>query len=501
MKRLTLVVLLTGMVIAGAAGAASPALAQPLSDAQRAFQGAKAAYGDSHFSEARDLAQKASETDPKNPDVFLLLGKAHYQLGELDEAMTAWKQTLALAPQESYAKTMLEVLQSRRKDVDARIRSVESLAADKLDAVAAVECRSLLDGSKPLTDAQRAAVLTLQADLAVRANQPAEARTILSNLMALYPKQADPIKTKLILGQAKLRSGGEATAEGLALLKELAGQGDAPAAATAQWELIAFDLNQGINAPRTAALAKWLSDHPKHFRADDARGQLLGAYPTLSDQAAPPRQDASLSDADLAALAVADEIIKLSPRSEDQAAAVQRVSQHLATRYTAHQANSAAAAGLRKLLTSPLPRASRVAVQLDLFQQLKTIAIKHLEDESASGRLFHRRPHRPAQGTDRGPGRPRYGPARRSCFRALDHHGPTGRRSAGVQQRAALPVLARSGRGAAGTGRLGSGHCPADSESRRRPRGGQDRGQPNAKPGPGIPVAGAAGNLGTGPEP
>ncbi len=334
MKRLTLVVLLTGMVIAGAAGAASPALAQPLSDAQRAFQGAKAAYGDSHFSEARDLAQKASETDPKNPDVFLLLGKAHYQLGELDEAMTAWKQTLALAPQESYAKTMLEVLQSRRKDVDARIRSVESLAADKLDAVAAVECRSLLDGSKPLTDAQRAAVLTLQADLAVRANQPAEARTILSNLMALYPKQADPIKTKLILGQAKLRSGGEATAEGLALLKELAGQGDAPAAATAQWELIAFDLNQGINAPRTAALAKWLSDHPKHFRADDARGQLLGAYLTLSDQAAPPRPDASLSDADLAALAVADEIIKLSPRSEDQAAAVQRVWQHLSARYT-----------------------------------------------------------------------------------------------------------------------------------------------------------------------
>ena len=118
------------------------------------------------------------------------------------------------------------------RNVDARIRSIESLAADKLDAVATVECRSLLDGSKPLTDTQRAAILTLQADLAVRANQPAEARTILSNLTALYPKQADPIKTKLILGQAKLRSGGEATAEGLALLKELAGQGDAAAAAT-----------------------------------------------------------------------------------------------------------------------------------------------------------------------------------------------------------------------------------------------------------------------------
>ena len=131
MKRLTLVVLLTAMVVAGTV---SQALAQALTDAQQALQKAKAAYDTGHFSEARDLAQKASETDPKNPDVFLLLGKAHYQLGELDEAMTAWKQTLALAPKESFAKKMLEVLQSRRKDVDSRIRYIESLVAERLDA-------------------------------------------------------------------------------------------------------------------------------------------------------------------------------------------------------------------------------------------------------------------------------------------------------------------------------------------------------------------------------
>ncbi len=223
MKRLTPVVLLTAMVIAGAAGAVSPALAQPLSDAQQALQKARTAYDAGKFSEARDLAQKASETDPKNPDVFLLLGKAHYQLGELDEAMAAWNQTLVLAPKESFAKKMLEVLQARRKDVDSRIRYLESLVAERLDAVAAVECRTLLGSDKPLSDAQRAAILTLQAELAVRANQPAEARTILSKVLALYPQQADPIKTKLIQGEAKLRSRGEATAEGLTLLKELAG--------------------------------------------------------------------------------------------------------------------------------------------------------------------------------------------------------------------------------------------------------------------------------------
>ncbi len=387
MKRLTLVVLLTAILIAGATGVVSPALAQALTDAQQAFQKARAAYDSGGFSEARDLAQKGSETDPHNPDIFLLLGKAHYQLGELDEAMAAWNQTLVLAPKESFAKKMLEVLQARRKDVDSRIRYIESLVTERLDAVAVVECRTLLENSKPLSDAQRAAILTLQAELAVRGGQPADARTIISKVLTLYPKQADPIKTKLILGQAKLRCGGEATAEGLAMLTQLAAQGDTPAAATAQSELLTFDLSQGIDPARTAALAKWLVDHAQHFRADEARGQLLNAYLTLSTQAAPPRPDSPLCHTDLAALAVADEIIKQSPRNEEKAAVVQRLLPHFTTQYAARKANAAAADGLRKLLASPLPRASRVTVRLNLFGQLKAIAIEHLQNEAKSGRL------------------------------------------------------------------------------------------------------------------
>jgi len=387
MKRLTLALLLTAMVFAGATGMVSQTLAQALTDAQHAFQKAKAAYDSGGFGEARDLAQKGSETDPQNPDIFLLLGKAHYQLGELDEAMAAWNQTLVLAPKESFAKKMLEVLQARRKDVDSRIRYLESLVAERLDAVAAVECRTLLENSKPLSDAQRAAILTLQAELAVRGGQPADARTIISKVLTLYPKQADPIKTKLILGQAKLHGGGEATAEGLAMLTQLAAQGDTPAAATAQWELIAFDLNQGVDPARTAALAKWLADHPQHFRADEARGQLLNAYLTPSAQAAPPRPDSPLSNTDLAALAVADEIIKQSPRNEEKSAVALRMSQHFATQYAARKANVAAADGLRRLLTSPLPRASRVTIRMSIFGQLKAIVIERLQNEAKSGRL------------------------------------------------------------------------------------------------------------------
>ena len=53
------------------------------------------------------MARKATQTDPKNPEAFLLLGKAHYQLGELDEAIAAWQRTLKLAPEEPFADRML----------------------------------------------------------------------------------------------------------------------------------------------------------------------------------------------------------------------------------------------------------------------------------------------------------------------------------------------------------------------------------------------------------
>ena len=192
--------------------------------------------------------------------------------------MAAWKQTLTLAPKESFAQKMLEVLQSRRKDADARIRAIESLIADRLEKVAAVECRNLLEGGKALSDAQRAAILTLQANLALRDNQPSEALKILDNIQALYPKQADPTQMKLLTGEAKLASGGPTAAEGLLILKELATQGDTSAAAMAQWELINSDLSQGVDPPRAAALAKWLADHPKHSQAGEARGQLLALF-------------------------------------------------------------------------------------------------------------------------------------------------------------------------------------------------------------------------------
>ncbi len=405
MKRPKLVAPLLAIMIAVTA-AATQSSGQILSDAQQALQKARKAYDSGSFGEARDLAKKAAETDSKNADVYLLLGKAHYQLGELDDAMAAWNQTLVLAPKESFARQMLEMLQSRRKDVDSRIRYVESLIADRLDAVAAVECHSLLEGNKSLSDGQRAAILTLQAKLAIHGGRPAEALQVLESVQALYPKQADSTTIKLITGQAKLQLGGPIAAEGLAILKELATRGDTPAAAMAQYELIYLDLSQGVDRARIAALAKWLADHPKHSQTAEARSQLLTAYLTLANQAAPPRPDASLGESDGAALAVAKEIIKLSPRSDEKAAVVQRMVEHLSTKYASRMAYSAVIVGLRDLLPEGLPRPSRIAVRLALYAQLKALALEHLRVEAQSGRLSRRRSRHATQTAGRRGQRP-----------------------------------------------------------------------------------------------
>ena len=115
----------------------APVYAQ--SDAQEAFQKAKVAFENDQFASARDLLVTASQTDAKNPDIFLLLGKAHYQLGDVDKAIVAWQRTLQLAPAQAYAKRMVTALQGKVIDVDVRIQIVKSLLADYLTKAAQSE--------------------------------------------------------------------------------------------------------------------------------------------------------------------------------------------------------------------------------------------------------------------------------------------------------------------------------------------------------------------------
>ena len=60
-----------------------------------------------------------------------------------------------------------------------------------------------------------------QAELLLGMRKHAEAQKVVRELLVLYPEQADPVQTMLLLGQAKLQAGGQSTAEGLALLEKV----------------------------------------------------------------------------------------------------------------------------------------------------------------------------------------------------------------------------------------------------------------------------------------
>ena len=72
-----------------------------------------------------DTCQK--KTDADNPDIYLLLGKSHYQLGNVEQAIASWKTTLRLAPKQAYAKRMIANLQGTNVDVKTRLAIASAL--------------------------------------------------------------------------------------------------------------------------------------------------------------------------------------------------------------------------------------------------------------------------------------------------------------------------------------------------------------------------------------
>ena len=122
------------------------------SDAAAAYSEGKKAFEAGKFDKARELFTKASQTDNKNPEVFLWLGKADYQLGAVDDAIAAWGKTQALSPDEPYSAQMLKALRGNSADADTTLSLVEALVADEQYDPAGATANKLL-ADKGLTDA------------------------------------------------------------------------------------------------------------------------------------------------------------------------------------------------------------------------------------------------------------------------------------------------------------------------------------------------------------
>ncbi len=377
--------LITPILSAAIMAAASLALAQ--ADAREAYQKAKTAYASGKFSLAAELAEDASKIDNRNPEVFLLLGKARYQLGQLDKAIAAWKTTLTLAPEEPFAAGMLNSLRKEKVGVDARIKLVEILIREKLFSQALRESTKLLT-EKAVSEAQRAKILLLQAEIALKLGQCPEALAKLSQLEILYPKQYDAVQWALLEGQAKLHSGGQSTAEGIKRLRKLvADHAGTPAAATARYELIAWELKQGVNPARVRALAKWLAETPEHPQVNEARMALIEAYLSVTRQGEKPKPETGLTKWDVDALALADVIYKQTPRAKEAEQLTELLLKHLDEHYAKHGAYAAAVKGAEAQQGVPLPRKSRLLILRALVRYKTAIAVRDLDDQARIGKL------------------------------------------------------------------------------------------------------------------
>lgn len=353
MKRLLLLATVVGVLFAG-----TSALAQ--AEARAAFDAGRQAFAAGQFEKAREHFLAASRTDTKNPEVFLWLGRASYELGLLDEAMEAWKTTLQLAPKEPYAGRMLAALRGELARVDGAAALVDVLLRERLFDAALRHVDKLLDDNA-LTDAQRARAMTQKAAALVGLNRAPEAVATVHDLLVRYPKQADPAWTTLLMGQAYVRMRGEYSADGLALLRKVttdyaAGE---PAVA-AQYELIVAELGIGPTPQRAEALAKWIASNARHPMAGVARRQLVDAYLALAAQAAPVAPDAAPAKEDLAVLSAAAEVYRHVIWPADAEALTGRLLSHIDARYTKTGAHGAAAAAIDALLRCDLPRSSRL---------------------------------------------------------------------------------------------------------------------------------------------
>jgi TolA-binding protein len=355
------------------------------SDAKKAFEAGKEAFAAGQFDKARELFAGASQVDVKNPEAFLWLGKACYQLGLVDEAMEAWTRTLALAPEEAYAKRMLAALKGQTVNPDVTLSVIETMLREKLWDGALAETNRLL-GEKALTDAQRLKAMMLKAHTLLWLNRPREVVPTVQELLARFGKQADRAWTDLFLGSAYLKWGAERSAEGVALLTRVASDHAAtPAGVLAQYELIVFELSQAATAARIDALAKWIGANPEHAEAPAARMLLLEKHLERAVRTGPAPTTAPLAAEDQQALAVAGTILKATVRADEADKLVRRLLAHIDERYGKRGAYAAAVAATDAVVQMALPRSSRSLALRAAAKARADGAIRELSQTLATG--------------------------------------------------------------------------------------------------------------------
>jgi tetratricopeptide (TPR) repeat protein len=340
-RKLSIVALTGCLLLTSAAGLHAQ------SDAETALENARVAYQADQFEEARDQAKKASQTAARNPDVWLMLGKAHFQLGELDEALVAWRNLLKLAPNHEYGRRMVSALEGQVSDIDLRIRLASVNVSEGFVQTARADLQSLRTRS-PLSLEQRRKVLMLLAEVAVLEVKGTEALAILNELTTRDAATADTLPVRLLTARAQLVTGGALTTFGLAELTKIVEEaGDTPDAQLAKLELLLHRVSRGEDG--VTELAAWIEENGTLTASRRARLGLRDSvqrYLAASAAAPAPKADAELNEHDKSALTAAGHAFKAFVDVADQTALATALTTHLEKRYVAVDAFAAARSGL-----------------------------------------------------------------------------------------------------------------------------------------------------------
>ena len=364
---------LTAVVVGFLTIISTPAHAQ--SDAEIALGNARKAFAAEQYEQARDLLITAAQTDAKNPDIHLLLGKSHYQLGDIKQAMLAWQTTLRFAPEQAYAKRMLARLKGEAVDAKTRLALAEALLQDRLYQQAAMELAKVRRETK-LTDDERQRLLLLDADLALGIGKAPEALHQLEELAIRYPGQKDKLPAQLLGARAQVAAGGDLLAAGLATLEKLS-KAETPLGARAELELLAFRFHQ--SAVGVDVVLGWIEKHAKHPAQPRAREVLLKAIEGLlmaTDQGPPAKPKAKLTAEETKALVLAAKIYPTLLTSAQADTLTSSFVKHFQKRY--HSDKTLATAGsaldeLNKLVLPPSSKRLIATAQRNLTAQIATV--------------------------------------------------------------------------------------------------------------------------------
>ncbi len=299
------------------------------SDAELALNQARLSYQQDDFAAARTHAQQALQTDPNNPDIHLLLGRTSLQLGQVDEALSAFRKVLQFAPKHVDAARMVAALEGRLGDAQLRLKLVADLIQAGLLKPAERQLAAIRADTS-LGNQHQQQILTLQTELALQSGDGTTALAALRELVIRVPDIAKTPAVRLLFARAHVAAGGDGVAAGLAELKDLAEKSpDTPQGQGALLTLLSYRQRQGEDVVKP--LAAWIAANPNHPALHTARQHQRTIVEDLLQatlRLPVPAADAKLADTDQAALAAASHALEAFAKTSDQLALVQLLLAH-----------------------------------------------------------------------------------------------------------------------------------------------------------------------------